>query len=354
MAPPRRFFRPKPKRAKAPRRRSLIPSRILRPTIRSAGGGRDRAALVEKAYDMIAEGSQSFTAASLLFDRPTAEHVWMLYAWCRRCDDIADGQSMGGKLGDQSDLAGRVKGIRVLTRAALEGQPTAEVAFDAFGQVASETGLTLEDVEPVIRGFELDAQGWQPQTEADLMRYCWHVAGAVGVLMARVMGVPADDTDTLDRAADLGLAFQLANIARDVGEDAAAGRCYLPREWLAEIGLEPDDLLADDDGRFAVSALTARMIATMERHETAAKLGAARLPFRQRWAILSAARIYGAIGRKVRDRGQLAWDERVHTGRAEKLGHVAAAFGEALRNNPRAPDPMPRWTRAELERLGEA
>ena len=332
--------------------RMLAPSSILRRPTSRAGGGRFREPLVDKAYDAIAEGSKSFAAASMLFDRTTRERVWLLYAWCRRCDDIADGQTAGGELGDQSGLEGRVRAIRALTRTALEGQPTADPGFDAFGQVASETGLTLEDADEVIAGFELDAEGWRPRTEADLMRYCYHVAGAVGTMMARVMGVDPADEDTLDRACDLGLAFQLANIVRDFDEDDAAGRCYIPAEWLVEEDIPPGQHMKPPY-RFKMAKLSARMVRLMERHEAAAKLGAARLSFRQRWAVLSAARIYGAIGRKVRDRGQLAWNSRVHTGRAAKAGHVAAAFWEALRNNPTRPDEMPRWTRRELAAMGK-
>ena len=83
------------------------------------------------------------------------------------------------------------------------------------------------------------SRDWRPRSTRDLMRYCWHVAGAVGVMMAKVMGVRSDDGDTLDRAADLGFAFQLANIARDIAEDDAADRCYIPVEWLVEEDIEP-------------------------------------------------------------------------------------------------------------------
>src|SRR3546814_12992401 len=72
-----------------------------------------------------------------------------------------------------------------------------------------------------------------------LLRYSYHVAGAVGVAMALVMGIDARDETTLDRASDLGIAFQLANIARDVAEDAAADRCYLPVEWMVELDIPP-------------------------------------------------------------------------------------------------------------------
>jgi len=214
-------------------------SSLVRHTLREAGGGRNREHLVEASWQIIAEGSKSFAVASMLFDLTTREQVWMLYAWCRRCDDLIDGQEMGGELNRNAGIAERVKVLRVLTRAALNRQPTAEVAFDAYGQVASETGLTLEDAEEVIAGFELDEQDWRPRTEDDLMRYCYYVAGAVGLMMGVVMGVDREDTETLDQAVDLGLSFQLANIARDILEDDAGGRCYLPLEWLVEEDIEP-------------------------------------------------------------------------------------------------------------------
>ena len=335
------------------KQRPLAPSRFIRETQRVPGGMRHRAPLVEKSRRAIAEGSKSFSAASRLFDKTTRERVWMLYAWCRRCDDLADAQDMGGELGDQSDIAAAVKHIRVLTKAALEGQPTSDPAFDAFGQVAAECGLTMDDAEAVIAGFELDAEDWRPRTEPDLMRYCWHVAGAVGVMMALVMGVARDDTFTLDRAADLGFAFQLANIARDVVEDDAAGRCYLPAEWLVEEDIEPGQHTKPHH-RQELADMAAKLVALMEHHATASRIGAARLPFRSRWAILSAARIYTAIGREVQAKGTAAWDHRVYTSKLQKLGHVIAALFEAARNRPPQLARMPKWTREELAEMGRA
>lgn len=322
----------------------------LRPTPASAGGGRDRAALVEKARIAIREGSQSFASASKLFDRRTRERAWLLYAWCRRCDDIADNQDKGGPLGDQGDLKDaedRVQAIRVLTRRALEEQPTADPAFDGFGLVADECGLTMELANDMIGGFALDAGRWQPSNEADLLRYCYHVAGSVGVMMALVMGVSPTDGETLDRACDLGLAFQIANIARDIVEDAEAGRCYLPAGWLAEKGWQSGEH-ASPENRQALASLMPRLIGLMEKHEQASKLGAARLRFRQRWAVLAAANIYGAIGRKVLARGAGAWDSRTRVSRPEKLWHVVRALGEALLNRPSPPDQPIDWTRHDF------
>lgn len=306
-----------------------------------------RAALVEHARRTIKQGSQSFSAAARLFDRETRERAWLLYAWCRRCDDIADNQVLGGELGDQSDLDARLEHIRALTAKAFAGEPTGDPAFDALGVVAAECGLTPVMAEDVIAGFALDAEDWRPRSEADMLRYCYHVAGAVGVMMAVVMGVDPDDQDTLDRANDLGLAFQLSNIARDIVEDDAAGRCYLPAIWLAEQDIEPGQHTKPHH-RKELAEMAARLVTLVEKHEAAARVGAERLPFRSRWAVLSAARIYGAIGRKVRKAGTEAWNHRVFVPRWEKALYGARAFLSAIINREKHPDGEITWGIADF------
>ena len=234
-------------------------------------------------------------------------------------------KTTGGRRETSPRRKKRIAAIRMLTARALSGELTGNPAFDALRVLSRETAVTREMTDDVIAGFALDARGWRPRTEADLLRYCYHVAGAVGGMMAIVMGVAPDDDDTLDRACDLGIAFQLANIARDVWEDDAAGRCYLPMEWLAEADIPPGEV-TKPHYRHALVPLVARLCDLAGQYEASARVGAARLPFRQRWAILSAAGIYGAIGRKVRRRGAHAWDHRVHTSRAGKVGLVGAAF----------------------------
>ena len=306
----------------------------------------DRAALVEHARSTIARGSKSFAAASRLFDRETRERVWLLYAWCRACDDLADAQDLGGALGDQAGAGTRLARIRELTGLALAGRPSGDASFDAFAVVAAECGITPAMAEDVIAGFALDAAEWQPRSEADLLQYCFHVAGAVGVMMAVVMGVPPGEEETLARACDLGLAFQLANIARDVAEDDRAGRCYLPAEWLAEADIPPGEQFKPPF-RAALVGVVARMCRMAQGYEASARVGAARLRFRQRWAVLAAAGIYGAIGRKVARAGGRAWDRRIGTGKAAKLEFVLRAGWQALLNRPPGA-PHPRWSLLEL------
>lgn len=323
------------------RPRLLAPSQILRPPVRQSGGGRWRDDLVREARRSIARGSRSLAFASRLFEKATRERAWLLYAWCRRGDEIADGQEFGGKLEDQEEAAENlVQAIRVLTGRAFEGQPTADPAFDAFGQVAQEAGLTMQLAEDVIEGFALDAAGWQPHGEEDLIRYCYHVAGAVGVMMARIMGVPEDDEGTLDRAFELGVAFRLCNIARDLSDDDAADRCYLPLEWLAEADIPPGECMKPRH-REQLIALVARLVDLAETYQASGLLGTADLGFRQRWAVLTASNICLAIGRKVRERGAHAWDHRVTTSRLEKLGAAFRGFMEALDAPLPAEKPVP-------------
>lgn len=306
----------------------------------------DRPALVAAAHESIRKGSKSFAAASRLFDRTTRERVWLLYAWCRACDDIADEQDHGGASSPGSlDPESRLATIRTLTELAMAGEATGTPAFDALGVVMRETPVTPAMVEDVLAGFALDAADWRPRTEADMLRYCYHVAGSVGVMMAAVMGVPADDEDTLDRACDLGLAFQLANIVRDVWEDDANGRCYLPQEWLAEADIPPGEV-TKPHYRHALVPLVARACALARDYEASARVGAAQLAFRQRWAVLSAAGIYGGIAREVERLGIHAWDHRVSVSRPDKLRLVAQALGEARRSP--VPAPKPAHSRREL------
>lgn len=307
------------------------------------GGVHDRASLVAYARDSIARGSKSFALASRLFDPQTRDRAWLLYAWCRKCDDLADGQDMGHGMSAVTDAHARVAYIRAQTQAALAGEPTDDPAFAALGCVAQECRLPPRYIFDIIDGFDLDADEWRPRHECDLYQYCYHVAGAVGLLMAIVMGIDPDDGETLDRACDLGLAFQLANIARDLSEDDSVGRCYLPVDWLAEMDIPPGQHMKPWL-RPQLVPLAARLADRSEAHEASARVGAASLPFRARWAVLAAAGIYGDIAREVRRRGPAAWDHRVITTGGQKMGWLARSAWQAMRTA----DPVSReglWTR---------
>jgi phytoene synthase len=289
-----------------------------------------RQALVDEAGRIIAQGSKSFRFASQIFDEETRGRSWLLYAWCRACDDITDGQTLGHDAVTPHDPAERIAFLRTKTADALAGKPTGLAAFDAFSAVAAECAIPARLAADHLAGFERDAAGWAPATEDELLSYCFQVAGAVGVMMAFVMGVPASKADTLDRAADLGIAFQLANISRDIVDDAKVGRRYLPDSWLSEEGLTGADL-TDSAHRPALARIAQRFATLADRYRKSAKVGAACLPFRSRWAVNSAARIYGTVAIRAVELGERAWDQRISIPRREKFWLVLMALGDSLR-----------------------
>ena len=284
-----------------------------------------RAEVVDAARRSIDKGSKSFRAASRLFDPLTRERAWLLYCWCRHCDDVADGQVAGR---GQTEV-GSVASLREQTCRVLTGQPVEALPFRALAQLLKECPIPHRYIEDHLQGFAMDEVGWHPQSEEDLATYCYHVAGAVGCMMAVVMGVPADDEATLERAADLGIAFQLSNIARDIRDDHARGRCYLPRNWLKELRVEPEQLF-DEKNSPALTTMAARLVDDVAVYEASARKGVDRLPFRSRLAVLAALRIYGAIGRQVGALGSAAWDQRVTIGKSRKLAYLVPTLAEAI------------------------
>nr|WP_294848885.1 phytoene/squalene synthase family protein [uncultured Sphingomonas sp.] len=294
----------------------------------------ERERLVEAAGKSIAAGSKSFRFASQIFDIETRERSWLLYCWCRACDDITDGQTLGHDAHVTDHPEERLAFINELTEAALAGRPTGLVPFDALAVVAEETAIPPTLPHDHLAGFTRDAHHWQPITEDDLLSYCYQVAGVVGVMMAHVMGVDPNDRDTLDRASDLGIAFQLANISRDIVEDAKVGRTYLPKEWLVQEGIDGGELV-DPDHRQSLARLARRLSALAGQYRRSSKVGAARLPFRSRWAVLSAARIYGEVAIRAAELGERAWDRRIVISKAEKLIMVVMAFVDACLPSPK-------------------
>ncbi|MEP3227209.1 MAG: phytoene/squalene synthase family protein [Parasphingorhabdus sp.] len=303
----------------------------------------NRSHLVLQAKISIDRGSKSFALASKLFRKHIRERVWMLYAWCRQCDDLADGQDHGHGMSAVQDPKRTIAAMRMLTTRAIGGEKTGKPAFDALGIVAQECQLPKYLASDVIDGFALDADEWQPDSEEDLFQYCYHVAGAVGCMMAIIMGIPTGDDETLDRACDLGLAFQLSNIARDITEDAEAGRCYIPRQWLAEMRIDPDNIM-DAARRPALIELVDRLCTLSESYEASARIGAARLPFRSRWAVLAAAGIYGDIARMVKTSAGQSLEKRVVTSKSSKIHWVTKGFGQAI-FKPRHKERTGLWSR---------
>ncbi len=213
--------------------------------------------------------SKSFFLSSLLLPARVRQASWALYAFCRRADDAVDalGESQRGALA-------RVESLRRRLDAVYGGRAAADApdAIDrAFGAVVRRYGIDRALPEELLAGMEMDARGAVYENDDDLLRYCFRVASTVGLMMTRVMGA-SDDAAYL-RAADLGVAMQLTNIARDVGEDARRGRVYLPKTLLDDVGLDARALLNADAATAPMRAAVQRLLARAAAHYRAADRG---------------------------------------------------------------------------------
>lgn len=307
-------------------------------------------AVVAESQRSITQGSKSFGAAAALFPRELREDVWQLYAWCRHCDDEIDGQDHGHALTAlaPAEQAARLARLRDLTKRALAGEPMEEPAFIAFQRVALRHGFDPSWPQELLDGFAKDVEGDRFELLEDTLSYCWGVAGVVGVMMAQIMG--AQDIAVLRRAQDLGLAFQLTNISRDIVEDAVGGRIYLPVEALRHQGLaaSPQALTAGDAWP-AAFAIAGELLDLAEAYYRSARVGLRALPFRSALAIAAARGIYRAIGRKLRRRGPNALGRRTSLSKPEILlqlawGVLVAVWSRVERLTPTPPRP-PLWSR---------
>ena len=285
---------------------------------------------------LLAGGSRSFHAASLLLPRRIAAPAAALYAFCRVADDEID--LSGGKIEAMDRLCARLE-------AACAGAPQDDPVDRAFCAVVRHFGIPRTLPEALLEGLAWDAQGRRHDTIADLEAYATRVAGTVGAMMTLLMGVR--DTDAIARACDLGIAMQFTNIARDVGEDARAGRIYLPLAWLREEGIAPEEFLADPRFSPAIARLVARLLAQAEVHYARAEAGFALLPRDCRAGIGAARVIYAEIGREIERNGLDSITRRAIVPGWRKAVLLARAAGALVGRKAGAGEP-PRESAAYL------
>ena len=259
---------------------------------RANGVGAAEAADLAACRESLRNGSRTFLAASLLLPRAVREPACALYAFCRMADDEVD--STGGE-------AHAVARLRHRLSRAYEGRPFPAACDRALAAMLARYAIPHVIPEALLDGFAWDAEGRRYETLADLEAYAARVAGTVGAMMALLMGVRG--REAVARACDLGVAMQLSNIARDVGEDARMGRIYLPLAWLREAGIAPDEWLARPLHSAALATVVQRLLDAADVLYARVDAGVAQLPLACRPGINAARFLYAEIGREVQRSG---------------------------------------------------
>jgi phytoene synthase len=220
------------------------------------------------------------------------------------------------------------------------GEPWPVAPDRAFARVAEAHRIPQEVPKALIEGLAWDADGRRYETIDDLAAYAVRVAGTVGIMFALTMGVRSPQL--LARACDLGIAMQLTNIARDVGEDAAAGRIYLPLAWMREAGLDPAAWLAAPRLSSALAHVIDRLLVTADEFYRRADAGIAALPALCRPGVHAARLIYAEIGKEIARNGHDSVTHRAVVSKERKLALLAEALlppkeAPLIRDLPPAP-----------------
>lgn len=245
--------------------------------------------------EVLRAGSKTFHLASRLLPARVRKPTLVLYAFCRGADDgVDDASDRGAARAAVDELRARIE--RVYADRGLDAP-----LERAFAAVVRRFAIPRSAPELLAEGMEWDVDARRYETLDDLVAYAERVAGTVGVMMTHVMERPAEDV--LARARDLGVAMQLTNVARDVGEDAAMGRIYLPTSWARESGVDPDAFVASPSPEEGVRAMTLRLLDEADAIYARADEGIEHLPRDCQRAIRAARLVYSDIGNVVRKRG---------------------------------------------------
>ena len=242
--------------------------------------------------EAIRTGSRSFYTASWLLPAAVRRSAYALYAFCRLSDDAIDLD--GARFDALQRLQARLD-------RAYAGRPADHFADRAMADLVHVHRIPREIPEALLDGLGWDCAGRRYRTIEDLHGYCARVAATVGVMMTLLMGERSPAV--VSRACDLGMAMQLSNIARDVGEDARNGRLYLPRAWMREAGLDPDAWLAQPVFNPALGEVVQRLLREADALYARAGAGIARLPLSCQPGIWAARYLYAEIGREVERKG---------------------------------------------------
>ena len=280
--------------------------------------------------ELMRGGSKTFFAASLLLPARVREPARALYAFCRLADDEID---------DGDDPQAAVLRLQRRLDAIYDGRPLDIGVDSALAGVVHRFDMPRELLDALIDGFYWDTTARTYETLQDVQDYGARVAGTVGAMMAVVMGVRGEAA--MARACDLGVAMQLTNIARDVGEDARRGRLYLPRQWLREAGIDVEAWLQQAYFEPRIAGVVQRLLHTADALYAKADHGIAALPRDCRAAIHAARLVYAEIGREIERNGLDSITRRAVVSKQRKLALIARASAAVVRTPSVVRMPLP-------------
>ncbi len=286
--------------------------------------------LLSEAYDrcgeVCAEYAKTFYLGTLLMTPERRRAVWAIYVWCRRTDELVDGPHASHITPTALDRwESRLEDL-------FQGRP-----FDMLDAALSDTVAKFPvDIQPfkdMIEGMRMDLKKSRYKNFDELYLYCYYVAGTVGLMSVPIMGISPDSQATTESvynaALALGIANQLTNILRDVGEDASRGRVYLPQDELALAGLSDDDIFAgkvtDKWRNFMKSQIKRARMFFDEAEKGVTELNEA-----SRWPVWASLLLYRQILDEIEANDYNNFTKRAYVGKAKKLFSLPIAYARSM------------------------
>ena len=245
---------------------------------------------LRQAHRIIAEHSKSFSLAARFLPHHIHDNAVVLYAWCRRADDLVD-KSTG------AEAERRLLSLRDELDAIYGGARIDDALLDEFQRVVRECEIPRSYPEELLAGLQMDVDNHRYDEMEELLRYCYRVAGTVGLMMCHIMGVR--DESATRNAVHLGIAMQLTNICRDVLEDWQRERLYIPEELLAAQGCSRLAHRLGGDfpevARGPVAGATRALLDEADRYYASGDSGLHALSWRCALSIRAARKVYSCL-----------------------------------------------------------
>ncbi|KAL2504443.1 Phytoene synthase [Abeliophyllum distichum] len=286
--------------------------------------------LLNEAYDrcgeVCAEYAKTFYLGTLLMTPERQRAIWAIYVWCRRTDELVDGPNASHMTPEALDRwEARLKDV-------FRGCPF-DMLDAALSDTVSKFPVDIQPFRDMIEGMRMDLWKSRYKNFDELYLYCYYVAGTVGLMSVPVMGIAPESRATTESvynaALALGIANQLTNILRDVGEDARRGRIYLPQDELAHAGLSDDDIFSakvTDKWRNFMK----KQIARARKFFDDAEKGVTELSSASRWPVWASLLLYRQILDEIEVNDYNNFTRRAYVSKPKKIIALPIAYAKSL------------------------
>ncbi|KAG4953033.1 hypothetical protein AAZX31_14G030300 [Glycine max] len=286
--------------------------------------------LLNAAYDrcgeVCAEYAKTFYLGTQLMTAERRKAIWAIYVWCRRTDELVDGPNAS------HITPGALDRWEQRLSDVFEGRPY-DMYDAALSHTVSKYPVDIQPFKDMIEGMRVDLRKSRYNNFDELYLYCYYVAGTVGLMSVPVMGIApesnASSESIYNAALALGIANQLTNILRDVGEDARRGRVYLPQDELAQAGLSDDDIfrgrVTDKWRKFMKGQIKRARMFFDEAERGVAELNSA-----SRWPVWASLLLYRQILDSIEANDYNNFTKRAYVGKVKKLLSLPTAYGFSL------------------------